>query len=583
MADFLDFLDGGMTSAVATVDTVLNSYPEYKAVKSFGVEDLLGAIGVGNQKLARDSQTVAGILQQSLTAQQAQLDARGTERDAAGVVIKARELADVKAQADTLKMATALGTNPDASTEIMTQLATAWRVNTVDAEKKRAVVAEKMATKFLEDPIKYIKDNITLESSAAEADYATRHVAAIGNELQQAQSLTQNFAVTSNALKQSKSAVTVQAALEEASAKVDGELARTKVQNAGINIAGIQALDQMTIQQINMLGTGVSAQNQAEQLKMARANFGLQKQSLELAMQDRLDRLQQRKLSEQEQEDMAGMVRAGASALGFSDAVAIPTTKVMQLLKYEPTYTEYLRAGMRSVGRPAPVISDNAGSVAKLVVQSSVPLQPAQEGIREFLKEEWSAAATGTVMITPDGKKHPYDNTKVDQVTGAVTLSANMKALGQLNNIKDEKSNIYRPPSLPDVLAIPGIAASPLAQKVFLPQNQAGGLKEFNPEQIISLTVKAVKDGTVSYNDAREGLQGMFKAVPISNNRNRNYVGLGLPPQVGYRTQVENGLGFLRSVDLSTPQDIDTILNSRLSGQVRNTRSIIDARPFGGY
>lgn len=546
---------------------------------------LLNAVGLNNQKLQASSDVAQDIQSDQRQAMADQLTDLNTANSNSLIVKQAQVLADQKAEQDTAKFATTLGTNPDSSTEIMTGLAKEWQAATQDAITKRKALQENLDTKFLDHPVDWVYAQLTQESTIKAADAANQRQQGVQTALTFAQNQTQQAAVTANALKQTKTDAAVQAELESTKATLDANTQQVRINNAGINLRGIKELNDITLQQLNNLSTGYSAQTQAAHLGLAYQQFALTKKSTELQMVVTQDALDQKKLDRSDLADLASTVKKGAATLGYTDAAAFPDNKIIQLLNMkDDKYLNFLRVGMNSGATGYPVISDNAGEAAKLVVQTSAPMRPEQTPIKNLLKDSWTQAAGGTQGIGPDGKKFMYDNTKVDQVTRATQNIALQNARGQMNNIKPgDSSNIYAPPPLPQVFEIPAIKNSIFGQKVLAPQMAAGGLQEFNVDTIVGLTVKAIKSGDISYNDAVTGLQGTFNGAVALNNRTKNYVGFGLPPQMGYRTQVPNGFGWNKKVDLSTQQDVSNLLNSTMSSEQRTNQLMLESTDINYY
>lgn len=539
---------------------------------SNSTEDIMTAVGMTNSKLKESSKAVQDIIAEQKQAQEDELVAKRRQGENSQIVLKAKEIADLNAQQSAQREATALGTNPDESTEIITKLSKQWVAATENAIAKKQDLEDNLSVKFTEHPLTWLGNQFALEGTAQAADAAASKQQLIQNALINSQSLTQSFVVTANALKSTKTAATVQATLEGAQATIDENVAQTKLRNAGINIQGIQALDSISLQQLNALSIGSNVKNQAAQLDIAKQHLKIAQTSMEAAIADRLDRKEIRDADRADNESLAGMVRKGMSIAGFSDAaIQVPTNKVIQMLRMtkddkEAPYQKYLRMGMMSDSMNHPVVSENAGQSAALVALNGAPLQPTQESIRNFLKDTWNTTAAGDMSIVgPNGKRYDYNNKKVSEVIEATNIKAGAEALKQMGNIKaGDNTNIYAPPPLDSVLDLPAIKNSELYKKVFQPQQAAGGLKEFKPDQLVGLTVQAIRNGTISFRDGADGLQGMFSAVPAINNRTKNYIGLGLPMQTGYKTAINTSLASSRTFDLSTGNDINSILSQEL-------------------
>lgn len=522
---------------------------------------LLNAVGLSNQQIASNSETVKSILDDQQQAQQDMVVQAAKMGDGQGntvVTQQAEELARLNAQQQSRRFASSLGSNMDDSSEIMTSLASQWKEATVDANAKRTELAGKMNQKFIDNPFNWIQNQMTMGDDIRHADAASARVSQLENELNFAQSQTQNIEKTNNAIAEVRTAATVQSRLEATQAAINLSVDKVKIANASTNIHGIQALNSMTMERVNTLAAGNNAIMQQKHLDLAQAQFGLHKQQVELMIQDRTERLEQKRLDREELDGLADVVRKGASILGFTEEAAMPTAKVIQMLNMKADgYQNFLRVGLRSGSSPMPIISDNAGEAIKMVTETNAPLGPGQDSIKKLMQTSFSAARNPTGVAK-------YDVTKLDQVANAAGQLAVQTANAQMANITSDASNIYAPPPLKSIASLGPVQGTQLYAKVLAPQMVTGGLKEFNPEQIMSLTAAAIKSGDIDYSTATSDLRGLFDVAKKQNNILHNYPGLGLPMQSGYRTKIDNGFGFLVDRDFTKQVDVDTVLNSKL-------------------
>lgn len=535
------------------------------------LEDLLSAVGLKNEELKATSQTLQNIFGVQVQEQQAQLQQQAIADSKSVEVAQARELAALQAQNNSRSIAASLGTNMDESSQVLTTLSSDAKDAAVDAAAKNKELSRAASSKFLDDPVQFIKDQLFLESKETDAKVANLRAQSAASNLSNLQSLTQQAASSQQAIAATRTDASVQASLEGLAATAAAKTAEQKVQNAGINFRGIQSLQELSLQEINLKSTAYNVSRQEEQLRLSRESHALQAQSLQLSIDERTDRIEQKKADREEEEGLAGIVRAGAAVFGYKDVNAFPTSKILQLLKLkDPKVSQYLQAGMKTTAIGYPIISENAGEAAHIISQSGAPLRPEQDSIKRFLQGVWQEGVTANQGAKPE------------VIQAAVGKVAVQQAAIAGKNIKlNDASNIYAPPPLPTVLGIPAITSSKLFAGVFKDQMASGSLKEFNPDQIIEMTVAGIQAGKVSINDASEGLQGIFNGAKEINNRSKNYPGFGLPLQTGYNTTVVSGLGFSRAYDLTQKQAIDQILNSKLSRFGAAANPVLNSRPFG--
>lgn len=541
-------------------------------------DELLNAVGLTNEKLRNDSEIIKGIQSQRQADMDEAIRQQAAASEAGKIIIQAEGTAKLLTQDKIVSQTTALGTNLDDASQVMTALSGEWKKAALDSVEASKRVEKNVNAKFLDDPIAYVKAQLDLEGSVNAAAAVENRKAVIQNSLTFAQQQTQQIVVTQNALTKTASHETVQATIEQAEAIFKSKAAQQRVENAGINIDGIRTLNGLTLQEINNMSTALSAKSQEAHLELSRAQFSQSQKQFQLMMEERQDRILQKKADKQEQEDFADVIRKGAATLGYENVKAFPTSKIIQLMSMKaPGFNDYLQAGMKTTVTSYPVVNEDAGQSARIIAQTGAPLRPEQKSIKQFFTSVWADASSPA-----SGVKGGYDNTKVDAVSKAAGLIAARQAEMFAKEIKQgDNSNIYAPPPLEAVTNIPAVKSSKFYKSVLEPQFIGGGLKELNPEQVISMAAAAVKAKQITYAEAAQGVQGIFNASVLVNNTTKNYLGYGLPNQRGFNTRVESGFGNPRMYDLTQPAAVNTLLSSRLSKFQSVSRDVNAARPFG--
>lgn len=542
------------------------------------LDEFMEAVGLRNQQINDRIQNVLTMNAQNNKDIETVTNTINAQGKDSQVVTAAKEYAALDAQNKTQALATKLGINPDGASEVLDKVADEWKVSKLDAIATQQKLHDDVNIRFLDHPLDYISAQIGLEGTLQRAELASKRERAATSAMADIQNLTQQIPLQMAALAKTRTDATVQATLDGVSQLTAQKAAEARLQNSGLQLQGIQALNSMTLDQLNMKSSVINMKRQEEGLQLQRESLAQQKKMFDLNYQDRQDRIAQQKADRAELEDTANIVRKGAAVMGYQDIAAFPTARIISMLQSkQANIQDFFKAGMSSMATDHPVISDDAGDAIRMINQHGAPLRPEQASIKKFAKEVWYEAAQPN-----NGLKYKYDPTKVDQVTRGASAIANVKAAEQMKNVTSGgQDNIYAPPPLPSVTSLPAIKNSNWYKNVLEPQMTTGALKEFNPEQLVSMTVVAIKSGKVSFNDAQAGLQGMFNGAVSLNNLTKNYPGVGLPLQKGFKTLMPNGLGFDRSYDLTTPQDISNLLNSKLSNFNKAARPVLESRAFG--
>lgn len=531
---------------------------------SFDIAELLDAVGATNKKLIDRSSEAQAILAAQDEAGKKVIAAQQTEGENTQIVQQAKELSALQQQQQTQALASKMGINPNGASDVLDAVASEWKDATLKSIDKNKKLADDLNVSFFDHPVDYVVAQVNMDKTIEQAQAASARRGEAQKSFADIQGLTQQMPAQMAALANTRTSATVQATLDAATAALTAKTEKTKIDLAGIQTDGLIKLNSMDTQQLNNLNTGFAMKNQQAHLDLARQQFALQKKAVELQMEDRADRIETRKSDRSELEDTATTIRTGASIMGYEGASILPTNKIIgRLNSKDPMIMDMWKAGLASEATGHPVLSDNPGEVARIVVTNNAPLRPEQATIKTFMQDVWHQAASRESAVAGG-----YDPKKVTEVTNAASGIAIKNATTQMQNIKPgDNANIYSPPPLPTVLDLGPVKNSVWYDKVMKVQASTGQLKDFNPDQLISITASAVKNGTISFNDAAIGLQAVFGGARAVNNLTRNYAGFGLPLQNGYNVKLQTGLGNVKNYNLVTPQDVNSVLTKRISDE----------------
>jgi hypothetical protein len=549
------------------LDVVLGTKTASKAT-GLDLDDFMAAVDMRNNNIKERSTQVQEVFAKQAEDAAKILAAQQQQGEASMVVAAAKEYEALETQNKVQKQATTMGVNPGVASEVLDAVSEEWKAAKLASIQAQQKLAKDLNVNFFDAPVDYIVAQVGLEKTVMTAEAAAKRSQVATQSFADIQSMTQHLPGQMAALSTVRTQATIDATLKGAQAAIDEKLADQRIKNAGIDISRIQTLETLDTHQLNNLATGMSMQNQAEGMKMdkqrfamSQAQFAQSQQEFEWRKKEQLERIQQKDAAKQELEDVANVVRLGAASFGFENVKAFPASKIISMLNSKQAdIHDFYVAGMNSQVSGRPILSDNVGKTASMLVQHNAPGLPVQKVVTQFLKDTYNEAGN-----PESGRTAGYDHTKPDQVTKAATNMILGKAKIYGDNIKDgDATNIYSPPPLDSVLTVPGVKNSEWYKKVMDVQVQAGGLKEFKPEQLVSLTAEAVKSGKLKFNEASSGLQAAFVAATALNNATRNYRGMGLPEQDGYRTKLPDSLGIGRKYDLIQAQDINRALSIKL-------------------
>lgn len=551
------------------IDVMLGKAPT-KMFKPGDVGAMMDAVQANNAQLQKRSDVVQDIFAQQAKDAADIVSNMGSLSNNSQVVLRAKEMSDLDTQNKIQEQATALHINPGVSSDLLDKIGADWVKSKEESLAARQKLTKDLNINFLDHPIDYVIAQVGMESTVKRAEDAARHSAAATKDFSDIQTLTQNIPAQMAALKQTKTAATVQATLEANAADMNIKIDQQKIANAGINVQRITALNAADSQQLSNLSVAMQTKNQAESLQISKEHLALsEKQFAEsqkmnnLAIEDRLTRLAEKKDDREQMTDAANTVRLGAGTLGFKDITAWPDSKIISMLNSKSAnIVDFYRAGIQTQSAGKPMISEDAGQVGRMIVQHNAPMTPAMATVKTFLRDNFLEAGSESAAMTGH-----YDRNKPEQVSNQARVNAIAKAKGQQGNIDiGNHNNIYAPPPLESILTVNGVNKTAWYTSVMAPQMVTGALKETNPDQLVALTAAAIKSGKVSHDDGVKGLTLAFTAAAAVNNSTKNYDSVGLPMQTSFNTQLPDTMGVPRKYNLITTQDVTRALATKLRG-----------------
>ena len=530
-------------------------------------DDLLKMLAERNVQLKKDSEVVKNIQAEERATQVDTVRLMESARDNSVIVKQGELLREQNAAQNSLKYATAVGTNMNDSTEIMTTLGKELRgsvLNSVQADKR---VQSNLNARFLDDPINWVAAQFDLESSVKTAEAASKQSANISQGITKVQASTQQVVQTNLALAQVKTSTEMSAALDKTKEALDITINQQRLASLSMDKQGIAELNNLNQQQLANLHTGVNVKIQNEQINMQRQQFAQQKKMNELAIEDRQMRLQKDQLAEQDKQTMMRVFVDGAAVLG-KDLSGIPANKLEMMMKFNPESKDYLRVGLNTLSTNHPVISDSAGEAGMIIMNTGAPLAAHQTAMKDWLVSSVQQAASGAIIKDAKGKQVMTDRSDPKTVALAANYLAVTGAVAQQSNVKfGDATNIYKAPPLPVVAGLPAVRDTAFGQKVLAPALASGVLQDFNPEQIKAMVIKAIKDKTITYDEAVSGGNSVFQGAVSYNNTVMNYKGFGLPNQQGFKAEVSgaSSMGFKGIVNLADANEFRRLIDRQLA------------------
>ena len=542
------------------------------------LNSLLEAVGLQNEQAATTAATVTGNYEQIKTIGEKRAVNAVAAGESDAIVTEQKMSGELKAQENKRAFATSVGSNMDVSSEIMSSLGLQLRQASIEAIKAKDIVAQKQSVGLFDNPLEYLINQITIGDDINRAEAVQGKADQIAQSLAQINASTQSTAQTQNAIAQTTSAAAVQAGVASVRQKAAEQAAIIEQQNLLYNVQGIEKVQALNQQQLSNMFAAKTAINSEKSLENAQATLAITRENHKIALEERRERIEAKKASVQEVEEIGNTINSGRAILGLAP---IPAGKAIQLMKIGGELGNSIKdqyaKGAIAESTGIKVISDNPGKAALTIAQSQAPLAPAMKPVKDLLMQSLSAVANGTVK---GANGLPVDTKNLQAVTSATNDAVRLQAKNMAGNIKvGDANNIYAPPTYQSLIeAAPAVKDTALFQQVLAPLVTTG-LTDINPTQVLTLTSQAVAKGQLPFNTAVQDIKTLFSGVAMVNNVTKDYVRVGLPAQNSYNTSVSivnantpNVLSFTTTQNLKVNMLDTTQINSLLSKQMAAQR-----------
>lgn len=482
----------------------------------------IGTIGTNTEAIQSDRQTQQAL---SDTTASLQLDIGAQDAIIKGVQ-NAGALATQNAR---LKAGAIFGADLNQQGEQLSTAADIW--NQAYAKKMTALddIAKKDSVGFMDNPLGFIinqfsvNDDIRAHNSALEIEQAAKqHIDEINSMSDATAKNQKNFEIN-----------VTQAAID-ADAKRTADAAqilanKAKTEGINYNVDGLQAAITATKEQTSLKFQVLAAQNAQAQLKLAMDSYALHKEEFDWKREEKTNKdLGDIDLVARMQKGLTVLYGDKAPDLTASKAVA---QRYLTLLKSNsPAGKEAVDAYMAGQtgiigGSPAQVIDSINSGVAVQFTPVQEPIKKLFDVATQQVSQQVQAGA-----VTKANYQAALNNT----VTAQVNTYLKDIEPGSANN----PFNIG---SVATLIKMPGSGDTPLAQKVLAPMVTAGA-KLDDPKQVYSSSIAAANNGTISINDAVDGIVSLYQKGVATNLETRQLTKFGIVPtdnMHSYNTRVE--------------------------------------------
>lgn len=428
-------------------------------------------------------------------------------------------MASADAQAKSAGVAVALGTNRDAAGYALDQIAAQYSAATTKQNEYLARMSHATdLSNITDDTWNWLKNAALYDvhregavNANAQANLAKEHYLSLNN-------MTQQAAVTQNAIRQSVTTETAKLLGNVAKAEVDAKTYSLQIDSlrtaseATVKIAGLKN-DNMNI--------ALRARDQAlqeQQMAIARQNSALQQQSLSLALEERQDRRDLKAEEVESRVHMLNMVNKGREINGnlppFRSFNELQTAVKMDKTLGESVSLQY-RAGLESDWTGTAALAASPYEALKYVGQTGAQITDSRAKLLQYIDGVRGSVVSNPANAAALKKESDFAKVLDESVRNqAVRMASNITLGGD--------KNIYAPPPLTTLANDPTLATTYLGTKILKPLEELGG-KDVDFNYVVDSLMKGVSNKEISLSQADSELGFLGEKIVGYNNAQFRY------------------------------------------------------------
>lgn len=536
------------------------------------VEDVLRSIGAYNAGV----QATAGAAQDAIAAQKAISDnsaeVLSQVGDDASTVSLAASAAEMDKQARIAKTAAFLGVDVNAQNSQYQALSAQATEAQHDKDEALAVIKKKQSVGFLENPMQYVFNQLTVNGDIAKHNIANAQLQSAHERIIQLNQEAQTTFQTEKELAVGTTQASAEASARMASASAQLKANDARIQGLQYGIAGIDRANNTSKQIYDAMYTGFGArkmeqgmQVQLQQLKLARDAAAEHIREFNLTDSFRREQAEDRADAQNAGQAFVDTINKGRIARGVD---LLDDVNGKQVLAYFKTGKGVLSAtmqfdyangeAMNVKGGEQQILATSPAQYAIAKAQNiPIKLTPQQAPVDGLISQVINEVGNPN-NLDPTSIKFSQDYAAAKATKDANAMSAVFNARVQhvfdmkAANVNSQDAN--NPYAITSINALaeqsPTVANTAFYQKI-LKDRASHGEQLMDANKVFNAGVDAIAKGTLSMPEFLD-ISTIYQ-VGVNNARaQRNIQGLvGVIPRVGYNTTV-NG----QVVDLTHPDAV---------------------------
>lgn len=434
---------------------------------------------------------------------------------AAGQLKASVELTKLQGELNTqnarVKVANAFGTNANAQSDVITNMAQSMRQDAlalVDAQNNVSRI--EAGSDLIGNPIGWLEDLLTGDEARAQRDALASSFDTKSKLISNLNAATQTSVATQNAISETLTQSSIKQASQVKVLESQQEAAKARIEAAKYGVASIEALQQVGAQAFNRNMSVYNAIQQDEAFQFARA--------------ERVARLKEEKTMDAFYEDMANNITAARQTLDLGQPVTKEFVKTfINNPRMAPELMEQDKIGARIVMNGGSTEGALGATPADFYANSQVLgvkpppawkpsmsiLEKANNDLQEAMasvgaKDKFGQPIPNRLGLTKDSIKNPtimknVFNQEVDRV-----------ARESMSMIVHGTGNPYQTPPIPAILSAPTQGANALKNSKFgnlvLGSLLQTGVDNPDPKLVIATGLSYVDKGELTFQEMNNGI-----------------------------------------------------------------------------
>lgn len=527
------------------------------------ISNILHDINIRNNTIQDNSAVVKDLEARRNSSEEDMITLAMSATDAHGetpLSIQTKMLAGLQTQQNISQAATVLGTNLNAKNEVLTGLSTELLKSSDQAIAAKKKVADKSSVSLFDNPIEYLVNQMTIGDDINAADAASSYADSIKSKIDNITNSTDRIAQTQRNIEISQNAASIDSVTKGVQANISLQSKQIEANNLLHNVAGIQAINQMSEQQLQNSISGFNAIMSVKSQQLAQARTAQESVNADLQRQILQQNLDEKKATAEQLGQYVQLVQTGAAVTGYKGDLN-PGRIALSLKTNDPLFAELYKQGLQYSSTGNKLIAPTTGETARKLIQFKFPLSDAARPVGQALTDLY----TNTYSEIVSGRMPGVDTKDVNGIDGAASKVIQAKTAEWMKNVDPaNQSNPYAFPPLSAVVkTVPALANNQVFKTVIGPMLSSGALINNDPNQIIVAIANKVGTGKddISFEAARNAVLTYVAASAQTNNMTKQFSQFGLPEQKAViGLQVPGKFYGTNTYNIADPSDVGRLI-----------------------